>query len=99
MAAGFRHPAVLVPRRLLSEFGQTELDHVLLHELSHLARRDDWSNLVARVVSAAVWFNPAARWALRRIERSDFDDVATVDANYMRRTDAEIFAKPAGSGR
>jgi beta-lactamase regulating signal transducer with metallopeptidase domain len=69
MAAGFRHPAVLVPRRLLSEFGQTELDHVLLHELSHLARRDDWSNLVARVVSAAVCFNPAARWALRRIER------------------------------
>ena len=32
--------------------------------------------------------------ALRRIELEDFDDAATIDANYLRRTDAEIFAKP-----
>jgi tRNA threonylcarbamoyladenosine biosynthesis protein TsaB len=37
--------------------------------------------------------------ALERIAAGDFDDVETVDANYLRRTDAEIFsnlgAKPA----
>lgn len=33
--------------------------------------------------------------ALERIGAKDFDDVATVDANYLRRTDAEIFAKTA----
>jgi tRNA threonylcarbamoyladenosine biosynthesis protein TsaB len=32
--------------------------------------------------------------ALRRIHAQDFDDVASIDANYLRRTDAEIFAKP-----
>jgi tRNA threonylcarbamoyladenosine biosynthesis protein TsaB len=32
--------------------------------------------------------------ALRRISEGRFDDVATIDANYVRRTDAEIFAKP-----
>jgi tRNA threonylcarbamoyladenosine biosynthesis protein TsaB len=32
--------------------------------------------------------------ALRRIQQRDFDDPATLDANYLRRTDAEIFAKP-----
>jgi tRNA threonylcarbamoyladenosine biosynthesis protein TsaB len=32
--------------------------------------------------------------ALRRIQQRDFDDAATLDANYLRRTDAEIFAKP-----
>ena len=31
--------------------------------------------------------------ALRRIAAGQFDDVATLDANYLRRTDAEIFAK------
>jgi tRNA threonylcarbamoyladenosine biosynthesis protein TsaB len=36
----------------------------------------------------------ALPFALGRIERGDFDDVATIDANYLRRTDAEIFAKP-----
>jgi len=33
--------------------------------------------------------------ALDRIGAGDFDDAATLDANYLRRTDAEIFAKPA----
>jgi tRNA threonylcarbamoyladenosine biosynthesis protein TsaB len=32
--------------------------------------------------------------ALRRIHSESFDDIATIDANYVRRTDAEIFAKP-----
>lgn len=32
--------------------------------------------------------------ALRRIAARQFVDVATLDANYLRRTDAEIFAKP-----
>lgn len=32
--------------------------------------------------------------ALSRIQLRIFDDVATIDANYLRRTDAEIFAKP-----
>jgi tRNA threonylcarbamoyladenosine biosynthesis protein TsaB len=31
---------------------------------------------------------------MRRVEADDYDDVAAVDANYLRRTDAEIFAKP-----
>ncbi|MDR3744965.1 MAG: tRNA (adenosine(37)-N6)-threonylcarbamoyltransferase complex dimerization subunit type 1 TsaB [Acidobacteriaceae bacterium] len=31
---------------------------------------------------------------LRRLEQRAFDEVATIDANYLRRTDAEIFAKP-----
>jgi len=33
--------------------------------------------------------------ALGRIVAGDFDDAATLDANYLRRTDAEIFAKAA----
>jgi tRNA threonylcarbamoyladenosine biosynthesis protein TsaB len=32
--------------------------------------------------------------ALERISGNEFDDSALLDANYLRRTDAEIFAKP-----
>jgi tRNA threonylcarbamoyladenosine biosynthesis protein TsaB len=32
--------------------------------------------------------------ALERIAADEFDDAALLDANYLRRTDAEIFAKP-----
>src|SRR6185295_17727334 len=44
MAAGFRHPAVLLPDAMFEQFREQELDHVLLHEIAHLARRDDWTN-------------------------------------------------------
>lgn len=32
--------------------------------------------------------------ALKRLATSEFDDPVTLDANYLRRNDAEIFAKP-----
>jgi tRNA threonylcarbamoyladenosine biosynthesis protein TsaB len=37
--------------------------------------------------------------ALRRIRSRAFDDVAALDANYLRRTDAEIFASSAAGTR
>ena len=37
----------------------------------------------------------ALPFALERIRAGNFDDVATLDANYLRRTDAEIFSKTA----
>jgi tRNA threonylcarbamoyladenosine biosynthesis protein TsaB len=37
----------------------------------------------------------ALPFAAERMKTGDFDDVTTIDANYLRRTDAEIFAKPA----
>jgi beta-lactamase regulating signal transducer with metallopeptidase domain len=69
LAVGFRQPAVILPERLLGEFSGSEMDHVLLHELAHLARRDDWTNLAARFASALFLLHPAAAFVLRRIER------------------------------
>jgi tRNA threonylcarbamoyladenosine biosynthesis protein TsaB len=37
----------------------------------------------------------ALPFALERIAVRDFDDAATLDANYLRRSDVEIFAKPS----
>jgi len=37
----------------------------------------------------------ALPFAVKRVESAQFEDTATLDANYLRRTDAEIFAKPA----
>jgi tRNA threonylcarbamoyladenosine biosynthesis protein TsaB len=41
----------------------------------------------------------ALSFAVERVEAEAFDDVAAIDANYLRRTDAEIFAKPAGMAK
>ena len=69
MAIGFRHPAVILPAILPAQFGEEELDHVLLHELAHVARRDDWSNLLARVLGAVAGLHPVVGWTLRQLAR------------------------------
>ena len=69
MAVGFRRPAVIVPESLLNEFTPEELDHVLLHELAHIARYDDWTNLFARLIGALLPIHPVAVWLVKRIEQ------------------------------
>ena len=69
MAVGFRRPAVIVPETLLNEFTPEELDHVLLHELAHIARYDDWTNLCARVIGALLPIHPVAVWLVKKIEQ------------------------------
>jgi beta-lactamase regulating signal transducer with metallopeptidase domain len=68
MAVGFRKPAVVIPETLLNDFTEKELDHVILHELAHIARRDDWTNLFARVIGALLPIHPVAVWVVKRIE-------------------------------
>ncbi len=57
------------------------------------------AGLAPRIVALRIVEEPVAwdalPFALERIGRGEFDDAATLDANYLRRTDAEIFAKPA----
>src|SRR5215471_21276060 len=69
LAPGFLRPVVILPDPLLEEIAEPELDYVLLHELAHVARRDDWTNLMGRLAFAAFVLHPVAAWVLRRIER------------------------------
>ncbi len=69
LAAGFLHPVVILPENLLEEISEPDLEYVLLHELAHVARRDDWTNLMGRLASAVLVFHPVAAWVLRRIQR------------------------------
>src|SRR5689334_8947809 len=43
-AAGFFRPAVLLPAWVMTDLSPAELNSVLLHELGHLRRWDDWTN-------------------------------------------------------
>lgn len=67
-AVGYLRPAVLLPDRLLAELGAEELELVIAHEAAHLARRDDWSLLLQRLVEAALWMHPGVWWLGRRLE-------------------------------
>jgi beta-lactamase regulating signal transducer with metallopeptidase domain len=67
VAAGVVRPAVLVPEYLLGELSEGELEQVLTHELAHIRRWDDWTNLAQKLVEALLFFHPAVIWIGRRL--------------------------------
>jgi beta-lactamase regulating signal transducer with metallopeptidase domain len=69
VALGFLRPAVVLPKTLDSMLTREELDHVLLHELAHIARGDDWTNLAAKVFGAFLGWHPVIAFVLMRIEK------------------------------
>jgi beta-lactamase regulating signal transducer with metallopeptidase domain len=68
-AMGFMKPAIVIPRWALNELTTTELNAVLLHEIAHLRRWDDWTNLAQKIVSALLFFHPAVWWIGRGLAR------------------------------
>ena len=46
MSIGFFQPMILLPTHMIEQLNETELNHVLLHEIAHLKRRDDWTKLL-----------------------------------------------------
>ena len=66
-ALGLLSPAIVLPRWLLEELSTAELRQVFLHELAHLRRWDDWSNLLQKIVKALFFFHPAVWWMERQI--------------------------------
>ncbi|HZT74199.1 MAG TPA: M56 family metallopeptidase [Terriglobales bacterium] len=69
MAVGYRSPAVIISPQMLSRLEERERQDVLLHELAHLARYDDWLALLVAGCGALLALHPLAGAVIGRIER------------------------------
>jgi beta-lactamase regulating signal transducer with metallopeptidase domain len=84
-AIGFIKPIIVIPAWALKELTPGELNTVILHELAHLRRWDDWTNLAQKIVGALLFFHPAIWWIDRGLAREremacdDFVLAATAD--------------------
>lgn len=65
--AGLRRPVVLIPALLRRELSAAELESVVLHELAHAKRRDNWTAAFAHVVTCLFWFYPLLWWLEKRL--------------------------------
>ncbi len=66
-AIGFSRPAVILPAWMVESTPAEELKYILLHELAHLRRRDDWTNLAQKILKALLFFLPSVWWIERRL--------------------------------
>lgn len=67
LVAGLFKPAVLVPQSLLSDLNEDELQQLLLHELGHIKRWDDWVHLCQKTLLALFWYNPSLHWFSKKM--------------------------------
>jgi probable HAF family extracellular repeat protein len=66
ICAGVLRPCVIVPAAALDWSDEQRLT-ILQHELGHIKRRDNLTNLLSLVVCAFYWFNPLVWWAAARL--------------------------------
>ncbi len=64
-AFGVLRPVVLLPCRLIEELSEEDLHNVLLHEATHIRRKDLFTQRVVVVLLILYWFHPLL-WLLRR---------------------------------
>ena len=67
IAIGFAHPVILLPKGFATRTAPAEVESILRHELAHVRRCDDWTNLLQQFVVAAMFFHPAVLWLSRRL--------------------------------
>ncbi|HWG20942.1 MAG TPA: M56 family metallopeptidase [Terracidiphilus sp.] len=64
---GFLRPRILVPPALIEELSPGQLRQVVVHEMEHLHRADDWTNLLQKIALVLFPLNPALLWVERRL--------------------------------
>jgi beta-lactamase regulating signal transducer with metallopeptidase domain len=64
---GFFQPRILFPPALLKRLTAVELQQVVIHEMEHLRRADDWTNLLQKIALVLFPMNPALLWVERRL--------------------------------
>lgn len=64
---GFFRPRILLPPLLAEKLTELELRQVVLHEMEHLRRADDWTNLLQKIALVLFPLNPVLVWVERRL--------------------------------
>jgi beta-lactamase regulating signal transducer with metallopeptidase domain len=64
---GFFSPRILIPEELFARLTTEEFGQIVLHEVGHLRRADDWINLLQKLSLVLVPLNPVLMWIERRL--------------------------------
>jgi len=64
---GLLRPHIYLPHDLHQRIPRDQLEHVLLHELAHVKRRDPWFAAACLAIQLTYWFHPLVWLAARRL--------------------------------
>lgn len=64
---GFLKPCIYLPIHLISDYHESEMRYMLLHELQHYRHKDAIANYLMNFAGVLYWFNPIVWFALREM--------------------------------
>jgi hypothetical protein len=82
---GFFSPRILIPNEVFERLTAAELEQIVLHEVGHLRRGDDWINLLQKISLVLVPLNPVLLWIEKRL---CFERELACDDDVLRLTKA-----------
>ncbi len=68
ITVGYLKPIILLPVAALNHLSVSQVEAVLLHELSHIKRYDYLVNLIVSIINTVLYFNPFIKQFMRQIE-------------------------------
>ena len=69
LSFGCRHSYIILPSSVIQKSSQIDIEHVLLHELTHIKHKDIWVNFWFCAEQVIYWFNPLIWWAFSKMRR------------------------------
>ena len=69
LSFGCRHSYIILPSSILQSSSQGDIEHILLHELTHIKHKDIWVNFWFCAEQVIYWFNPLIWWAFSKMRR------------------------------
>lgn len=64
---GFLKPCIYLPIHLISDYHESDMRYMLLHELQHYRHKDAIANYLMNFAGVLYWFNPVVWFALREM--------------------------------
>ena len=64
-----RSPVALIPKDVATDSKSIDWESIFIHELAHVARRDHVTSVLADVIVAVLFWNPAIWWVRRQLAK------------------------------
>ena len=88
MIAGLVKPCIYLPIHLISDYNETDMRYMLLHELQHYKHKDVLAGYLMNLAGIVYWFNPFVWYALKEM-RSDRE--VACDTSVLKMLDEEAY--------
>ena len=111
---GLLKPCIYLPIHLISDYDETDMRYMLLHELQHYKHHDVIANYLMNLAGVVYWFNPLVWYALKEmrndrevacdtsvlkmLEEDAYEDYGNTLINFAEKVSLTPFPFAAGLG-